>query len=82
MRRKARESKVERILRLIAWPKIGKNGVFFVKRARCNPRFSHLGALVLSGVLSTPALRNLLVRFIGGAQDNQVSLFFHFIFHR
>ena len=25
--------------------KIGKNGVFFVKRARCNPRFSHLGCL-------------------------------------
>ena len=23
--------------------KIGKNGVFFVKRARCNPRFSHFG---------------------------------------
>ena len=22
---------------------IGKNGVFFVKRARCNPRFSHFG---------------------------------------
>ena len=25
--------------------KIGKNGVFFVKRARCNSRFSHLGCL-------------------------------------
>ena len=25
--------------------KIGENGVFFVKRARCNPRFSHLGCL-------------------------------------
>ena len=24
---------------------IGKNGVFFVKRARCNPRFSHSGCL-------------------------------------
>ena len=23
--------------------KIGENGVFFVKRARCNPRFSHFG---------------------------------------
>ena len=25
--------------------KIGKNGVFFVKRARCNPRLSHSGCL-------------------------------------
>ena len=38
----ARESKVERIPRLIAWRKSGKM-VFFVKRARCNPRLSHFG---------------------------------------
>ena len=45
MRRKARESKVERILRLIAWRKSGEMVFFFVKRAR---RFRN------AGVLKTP----------------------------